>query len=232
MPLMRMRQRMLDADFNQEPFIMTATLSNFREQYTHVALNVPFYLGYEKNSLYLLAGFAASVSMYGRASSRCVLDTKAEYERFIGEFQQIPNHGMATVTVESGEKDYKMNFNVLLHAEIGGRLDQFSKYSGFNDNKHSHRIYLGAYADYGMLNAHADIANGSQLTMDYTQGVKASLVPLLLSDQMQGKTVHPLTIGAKLSVFFELPELGKSYQYDNKHNHIDRKRGGNQVITN
>lgn len=231
LPKQEIEQMMVDADDNREPFLMKITLSNLNDRYKQLSVNVPLYAGYEKNHLYILAGIAASVRLLGTATAQSVLSTKGEYDRFIGEFEQMPNHGLSTVSVKSEKFAMKTNLNVLLHFEAGGRLDKFRTKKGYYANTHSYRLYLGGFIDYGLLNGRESSYLGDQMTLDFTQGVQAKMVPLLLSNQMQGKSLHPFTVGVKLTVLFELKESGKSFIYDYKK--VDRgyrKRGGTQII--
>ena len=225
------RQHMVDADENHEPFLMTATISDRREVYQTVNVQVPLYVGYEKDYVYALAGLTIGMNMYGTATTEGTMTTQAVYDRLIGIMEFMPNHGLAQVDVKSGVNKFHTNINVMAHAEIGGRLDKVYRKKGYRPNKHNYRLYLGAFVDYGFLNVHQNSAEGELLKMDYTQGVSASVTPLMMSTQMLDKKINPLVAGVKFTAMFELPKPGKSHVYDSQkvqNGYI--KRGANQSM--
>ena len=141
MPLEIYQQRMVDSDINHEPFMMTAAISDRKEVYQTANVQLPLYVGYEKGYFYALAGVTAGLNVYGTASSKGTLDTRAEYERLIGVMEEMPNHGLTRIDVNSGSKTFHTNINVMAHVEIGGRLDKFYQKTGFRAKRHTHRLY-------------------------------------------------------------------------------------------
>ena len=223
--------RMQDADIEPEPFTMTISVFNRVDIYKAVNVNIPFYLGYEGERFYAMAGAAAGIMVYGVATNDCEVTTVAKYDRLIGEFEDMPNHGMSHMMITSGKQTYRTKFNLMLHAEMGLRLGNFDTNTGFQEYKKIHRIYLGAFADYGVLSVNQNAAMGDMLSIDYSKGVRPMVVPMMLSNEIQNRRINPLTVGLKLTVLIELLPPGKSHIYDN--NAVDRnyrKRGGNQVI--
>ena len=124
-----------------------------------------------------------------------------------------------------------MKVNLMVHAEIGVRLDRIEE-TGFKVKPHNYRIYLGAFAEYGVLNTHYGNSTTPMVAFDYSRGVNATLTPFMLSSESAGAQLHPLTAGIKLTMMFKLPERGKSYNYDSKDQKPGgfRKRGGNQSL--
>ena len=231
MPLEIHQQRMVDSDINREPFLMTATVSDRREIYKTLSMQVPLYVGYEKGNLYALAGLTVGLNLYGSASSEGTLTTHAEYERLIGIMERMPNHGLALIDVTSGTQSFHTNINASVHVELGGRLDLLGSKKGYKPDNHRHRLYLGGFLDFGFLNVHQNSAKGDLVKLDFTQGVNATFTPLLMSTQMLNKRVNQVVLGIKFTAMFELPKHGKSYIYD--YNDINSgyiKRGGNQSI--
>lgn len=231
MPFEVHQQRMLDADANREPFMMTATVSDRRENYTMMNVQVPLYLGYEKEYWYVLAGVTVGLNVYGKATSWGTMTTQAAYERLIGVMEGMPNHGLTKIDVESGERSFRTNTNMMAHVEAGGRLDKANHKKGFKPTNHLHRLYLGVFVDYGFLNVNKNISEGDLLKLDFTNGVNASIAPLMTSTQMLQKRINPLVVGIKFTALFELPKHGKSYIYDyQKVNSGFIKRGANQSM--
>ena len=231
MPTIVQEQTMYDADLNQEEFKLIATLFDRKDVYHLVSVNIPVLFGYERERFYALAGAEAGLQVYGVATSTALLTSTGEYERYIGLFENMPNHGLLTHPVESGKKQYSTGLNLLLHLEAGARVDRYSRKKGFHVKPHMHRMYVGAFAQYGVLDIHGNKPLGDQMALDFTSGVSANILPVLISNQTAGKTVHPFTVGVKFTALLELPQKGKSYIYDyNRVSTNYRKRGGNQSI--
>lgn len=231
MPYDIFRQRMVDADANREPFMMTATISDRREVYKRINVQLPLYVGFEKDYLYMLAGLTVGLNVYGTVTSEGTMSTQAVYDRLIGIMEEMPNHGLTTIDVKSGEMPFRTNVNMMVHAEIGARLDKGNRKKGYKPTNHLHRLYLGVFVDFGFLNVHKNSSEGDLLKVDFTNGVNASVVPLMKSAQMLDKRINPLVAGIKFTAMFELPKHGKSYIYDyHKVNRGFIKRGANQSM--
>ena len=231
MPFEVHEQRMVDADANREPFMMTVTVSDRRESYTMLNVQVPIYAGYEGEKWYMLAGLTVGLNMYGKATSWGTMTTQAVYERLIGIMEAMPNHGLTRVDIESGEKAFRTNVNMMAHVEVGGRLDKVNLKKGYKPTNHLHRLYLAAFVDYGFLNVNKNSSEGDLLKLDFTNGVQASVAPLMMSTQMLQKRINPLVVGVKFTAMFELPKHGKSNVYDSKKVSSGFiKRGANQSM--
>lgn len=233
MPGYTQTKTMIDADNPQGEFQMTASLYNHTDVNSMINFNIPFTLGYEKGRFYTLAGVKAGVSVTRYASSTATLTTTAEYQHLIGPFEEMDQFGLGTSQIKSdptiGSLPKKLNLSV--HFEIGARLDHFQKHKIFRLHNNLYRMYLGVFADCGVLNLHTDKAIGELSSVEFGHGVKADIVPLILSNQMNGKNIYPLTVGVRYTVLLEVPIPGKSYVYD--YDEVERnyrKRGGNQTI--
>ena len=226
-----LQERMYDSDVNKEPFTMNVQLNNRKDIYHTASVSIPLYFGYEKNRFYFLAGVAANVGIYGKAESSSDLTTKAQYDRYIGLFEDMPNHGLSNLQVQSGKMNYGAALDLMVHAEIGARLDHFTRHKIFRLHPNRMRMYLAAFMDCGVLSINSKAAVGDQLTMDFSHGVNAIIVPLLLSNQMSNRRLNNLIVGIKYTIAFELPQRGKSYiyDYDQVENNY-RIRGGNQTL--
>lgn len=223
--------RMHDADIPNEEFTMHISLFDFTDVSQLVSLNIPLDFGYEKKRFYMMGGVKAGFLVYGNALNKATMTTLAGYDSYIGSFENLPNHGLSTTNLTSGKTPLRMKVNLMVHAEIGVRLDRIED-TGFKVKPHNYRIYLGAFAEYGVLNTHYANSTTPMVAFDYSRGVNATLTPFMLSSESAGAELHPLTAGIKLTMMFKLPERGKSYNYDSKDQKPGgfRKRGGNQSL--
>ena len=198
-----------------------------------VNLNIPILIGGEWGRFYFMVGPKVSLNMYGVTSSEAQITTFGEYERAYDDFYNMPNHQFVNGQyMGSASLPLKWNFNILAHLEIGGRIGHMFKHRQFRINPDLVRMYLAAYADFGVLNLCT--GKSDMPTFDYRetdQGVQFYSQPLLLSSMAAGQTFRNLNVGIKFTVAFEFPKPGKSYIYD--YNKVGRgyiKRGGNQTI--
>ena len=202
--------------------------------YAHMLnLNIPLLVGGEWNRFYFMVGPKVSINLYGATTSQAMITTYGEYDEYYDDFHEMPNHQFASGQyMGSATKPMKWNFNIIAHLEIGGRVGHMFKYKQFRLNPDKVRMYLAAYADFGLLNIHVN--NGGAPIFEYREtdkGVQFYSQPLMLSNIADGATFRNLNVGLKFTVAFELPKKGKSYIYDYKKYDRPRiRRGGNQGI--
>lgn len=201
------RLRMRDTE--DDMFTLHAAVSKCKDitQTTH--LQFPVLFGYERNKFYFLAGANLGLNLTGTTSSSSYLTTTAVYDDLEGVWHDMTNHFLYNNhQVNSQPYPIKWNFNVMGHVELGGRVDVFSSEKGADVEMHNYRMYLSAFAEYGILNVHQNSSVGSAL--DYAEvpgeGLQFFVVPALVSDQMTDARVNPLTIGIKFTVAFAMPE--------------------------
>lgn len=195
-------------DTEGEPFTMHAIVQDTKDYMRTVNIAVPLAIGAEHKYFYIQAGAKFALNLYGTASTASSASTKADYERYIGFFENMPNHQL-----ENGQQlvseEYSMSLlpSLLLTCELGARVDQIVFERGADVAKHNYRMYLGLFAEYGLLNVHKDVSYGEALAYRQTeQGVKFFVVPAMLNDDLRSVQVNPLTVGVRFSVFFRLPE--------------------------
>lgn len=198
-----------------------------------VNLNIPLLFGGEWGRFYFMAGPKVSLNMWGITSSKAEVTTYGEYDEYYDDFYDMPNHQFASDQyMGSATKPLKLNFNVMAHVEIGGRVGHMFKYKQFRLNPDKVRMYLAGYADFGLFNLH--VAGSGSPMFEYRetdQGVQFYVQPLMLSNLADAATFRNLNVGIKFTVAFELPQHAKSYIYDyEKTNRLKIKRGGNQGI--
>jgi hypothetical protein len=180
-----------------------------------------------------LVGPKFSINLYGATSSSAKVTTYGEYERYYDDFYDMPNHQFITgLPVKSDLMKMKWNFNILAHAEIGGRIGHMFKHKQFRLNPDKVRMYLAAYVDFGVLNLITGSGGAPIFGYEETDhGVQFYSQPLMLSNLTDGAIFRNLNVGIKYTIAFEGKQRQKSYIYD--YNRVERnyrKRGGNQNI--
>ena len=220
-------------DTEGQYFNMHVHVDKSRDLAHMVNLNIPILFGGEWKRFYFMVGPKLSLNMYGSTSSNAEITTYGEYERYYDDFYEMPNHQFASnQKMGSAQLPLKWNFNILAHVEIGGRVGHMFKHKQFRLNPDKVRMYLAAYADFGILNLHKS-HSGSPI-FEYREtdkGVQFYIQPLMLSTLADQAVFRNLNVGIKYTVAFEMPQHGKSFIYDyNKVDRNYRKRGGNQTI--
>lgn len=220
-------------DTEGELFDMHVLVDKSRDLSHMANLNIPLLVGGEWGRFYFLVGPKLSINLYGSTSSSALVTTYGEYERYYDDFYEMPNHQFVNAQqMSSATLSVKWNMNVLAHLELGGRVNHMFKYKQFRLHPDKVRMYLAAYADFGILNLHSN--KGGAPLFEYRetdQGVQFYIQPLLVSNMADNAQFRNFNVGVKYTVAFELPQHGKSYIYDyNKHGRQPLKRGGNQGI--
>lgn len=200
----------------------------------HMAnVNVPILFGGEWKRFYFLVGPKLSYNLYGSTVSSALVTTYGGYDEYYDPFYDMPNHQfVSNQPMSSAQLPIKWNMNILAHVEVGARVGHMFKHQQFRLNPDKVRMYIGAYADFGLLNLHS--SSGGAPIFDYLetdQGVQFFIQPLMLSSLADNATFRNLNVGVKFTIAFEMPKHGKSYIYNDKKATRDfRKRGGNQSI--
>lgn len=200
-----------------------------------VNLNIPILFGGEWGRFYFMVGPKVSLNFYGSTSSKAQITTYGEYDRAYDDFYDMLNHGfVSNQYMGSASVPLKWNMNILAHMEIGGRIGHMFKHKQFRLNPDKIRMYVAAYADFGVLNLHTG-TNGEPVFgwRETEEGVQFFSQPLMNSTLSNGATFRNLNVGIKFTVAFEMPKHGKSFLYDEYQSERDyRKRGGNQGYKN
>ncbi len=220
-------------DTEGDIFNMHVHVDKSRDLAHMVNLNIPVLFGGEWGRFYFLVGPKVSLNLYGATSSTARITTYGEYDRAYDDFYDMPNHQFeSNQQMSSAVLPLKWNFNVMAHLELGGRINHMYKHKQFRLNPDKVRMYLGIYADFGVLNIHA--FSGGQPIFAYREtdkGVQFYIQPLMRSSVADNAIFRNLNVGIKYTVAFEMPKRSKSYIYDyNKVERNYRKRGGNQNI--
>lgn len=194
-------------DTQGKSFTMQASVLKELDECKTFQLQIPFLLGYEYRYFYFLAGAKAGFNLWSNTSSYSEIKTSGDYQRYIGIFEQMPNHQFTTYEVTSEPYEVQFRFNVMAHAEIGLRLDNlYDSDDVRRGRKIKPQLYLSFFADYGLLNVHNSNAKGSVINYVETpdKGLQFYVTPALVSDQMTDCRINPLYVGIKFTMLMEV----------------------------
>lgn len=198
-------------DTEGDPFRMTADASDGSDICHSVSVNLPLLFGGEFRRFYFLVGPKLSYNIWGQATTKGFLTTKGEYERYIGIFEDMPNHYFETSKpITSGVQPLIWNLDVMAHVEIGARLGNAVFLTGADVPKYKQRYYLAFYMDYGLLNIRTSTPSGNRLECIQSDPTTAPpqfvLTPAVMSNEMGDATIHQYSFGIKATILFELPQ--------------------------
>lgn len=186
----------------------------------------PIMFGLRFNAFYFGVGAKVGYSFYGTSTPKATYTTSATYDRYIADFENMPNHFLTEyesgLTNDGNEININFDINVAAIAEIGYEV----YHSEGSKTVRPWILKLGAYAEYGFLSAYNN--NGSvqpqfemkKVTLD--NGTEADdpsqleLRPYYKSHSTRGVNINPLYVGAKLTFLFDLPVPQKCHCLQNE----------------
>lgn len=208
-------------DLQGDPFDYVYLLKNRHDQYKDLALNVPVMIGVQHKKFYMLAGVKVYSHLYTKTASLAQLTTYGKYADIPNLYNQPEYQFFENLPIASNAPT-KLNLDLDLSLEIGGRLGQVLDAVGFDVPKRNIEYRLAGYVDYGLLDLHVskdnkllekpsvyDI-NPSSSTYVYKGNsmVKGLTMYDIMSTSGFAKAVNNLVVGLKFTILFQLPETG------------------------
>lgn len=196
-------------DTEGDGFILTADATRGKDVCHAIAVNIPLLFGIEHRRFYALVGPELSYNLWGRTRTDATLTTTGQYDRYIGVFEEMPDHAFYTRAVTSGAQTFSWNMDVLAHIEIGARIGPVCFMTGGDIPRPKQRYYISFYADYGLLNIMRNSqSKGDRLgcTETATDGIVFYTTPAILCNELKGATVKQYSFGIKATILFELPQ--------------------------
>jgi len=201
-------------DNEGDTYTLLASICDAKETIHSAQLCLPLLLGYEYRYFYFLTGAKIGLNVFGTTHMTVLLSDMGAYERYIDPFRDMPNHNYVEGVPERSDT-YPLHFSpsVQVHLELGGRIDRIDNLEDRSVPRHHYRLYIAAFADYGLTNIHESKSYGNCITYaaseEYDNKVALSIVPPMVSQQTLNQRFYPLTVGVKLTCSFELPKKHK-----------------------
>lgn len=105
---------------------------------------------------YFLAGVRANYAFWGNTSQKLIGTTTGLYERYIGVWEEMDNHGFRKdVPIERKGEQLKLKLDVMAHAEIGYEYNTQQSARDYRvrpSDRLDGRLRFAAFADFGILN--------------------------------------------------------------------------------
>ena len=120
----------------------------------NIYLQLPILAGTYFYGAYFLAGVKLNLQVWGNTQTKLNVTTTATYDRYIGPWEEMDNHGIRK-EVEEVRKGDKLNlkFDVMATAEIGYEwsLGNYGKKGYHKQSAKDYRLRLGAFVECGLL---------------------------------------------------------------------------------
>lgn len=194
-------------DSQGAPYRLRYHFYDRRELSRNLILEVPVLVGgYLVKGFYLMAGAKLQLRCYSYSRVEATGSTTALYERFIGVWEEMDNHGYRKdVPLRYTDGGLGSRFDITASAELGYEWMLYERfYRSGRRTTHDRRLRLGAFADFGLLRTAAkgvaplyDIPSSSPFDFD-TYHMQSAL----LSSEMASASVNNLSVGLKLTYFF------------------------------
>lgn len=184
--------------------------SSRKDAYTSISAQVPLMIGASAGHFYFLAGAKVQLGLFGSAHSEAVLSAKGRYDKFIDDFEGMPEHTFFKEVPFTTKNNVSFKPNVLASIELGYRFGNFGiKTTGYDVPKTNNYGRLAVFADFGVLDIHKK-GNQTSISLptsfnpsDMTSSIRLTDI---LSSSAAKSAVHPLMVGVKYTYLFRLPE--------------------------
>lgn len=207
-----------------------------KDSYNNVTVQVPLMMGGKWRHFYFLLGAKfETMTMWGNWKSTAEFNSYGEYSSILGaKIRHMPEYGFYDAEKLNNKADAAFNLNVLASAELG--------YWFVPDLYVSSRLKapivcrVGAYMDYGVLNAYNFSYAPAYLTPAYNPASASDMNQVQLVDYLSSaarrSAVHPVEAGVKFTLMFMLPTKQPCVLCNDDLPNIKHHRGGGRVDAN
>jgi hypothetical protein len=196
----RFAEEVKRVDSEGENFTMYYSFYRYRErQYAYYINIMPVSVEYAYGRFYGAAGVKVGIPL-GATSVSIAADymkTTGEYDDYIGEFEQIPDHGFDQTEVKTS-KSIKFRVNITASAEVGMNIAR--------SVQKSNPLRVAIFCDYGLANIKQ---SSDAVLITYEEN---SIEPRFNS--LAGSRPQRITsfmLGLKLALFFKSPATKRIY---------------------
>lgn len=218
-------------DLQGDPFDYVYEIKDRRDQYNDLAVQVPILIGVHHRKFYMLAGAKINAHVLTKAHTTANITTFGRYEA-IPDLRNMPDYQFFNDQPLKGSTNAKLNLDVAVSLEIGGRLGVINEAVGYDVPKRKTEYRLAGFVDYGLLDIHTSGTNAgftapkiydtNPSSPNYVYQTRSMIDGnLQVNDIMStasadasgnvvpfAKSVNSLMIGLKFTILFQLPKPG------------------------
>jgi len=188
-------------------FTLRYDFANRVDRTRNLYVQLPVMAGTYIRNFYFLAGLKLNLQVAGNTQERLLVSTTATYDRYIGTWGEMDNHGIRkdVEQIRDGER-LKLPIDLMATAEIGYEwsLGNYGKKSYRKAEAKDYRLRLSAFAECGLLdimpNTKADAYKIPSATpYDFST---FEFNHILSTSDAANYHVRNLFVGVRLSFFF------------------------------
>lgn len=181
-------------DTKGQSFIYNGYLKDRMDISNNLSVSIPLMIGLEYDFFYALAGAKLNLHLMGKTHQKAQLSNTGNYDIYYDPLVNIPTHGFHDFMPEEtkGTMSYQM-LDVRMALEVG---------TLFHVNNRSSKFRIGAFVEYGVLNARNKTLNGSLLTPNLSEYMHVAMDHVYSTPYQAGSSVNNLLCGIRFTAFF------------------------------
>lgn len=212
-------------DLQGDLFDYVYEIKNRHDKYSNIGVQVPLMVGVQHKYFYLLVGAKVDASLWAQAATDANVITYGKYAEF-GDTRKTPMPEYQFFDgrmISSEPQKTKLNLNVDLSLEVGGRLGIVNEAVGYDVPNRNIEYRLAAFVDYGLFDMHVSGTrealttpmvydtdeNSANYVYEGTSMVDRIQTNDIMATHNFAKAVNNLMVGVKFTVLFQLPKAGK-----------------------
>ena len=199
-------------DYEGEAFNYVYGISDRKDSYLNMNLQVPIMIGAQVNRFYFLVGAKVGILMNLQAKSSASVTTTGVYDNYAGTFHDMPEYYFVNDQSLSTSRTTNFGLDLALSGEIGLRLGNLGGETGFNRDRRTTRYRLGLFADYGLTNVYKSsnveplVTPSSYLTNGNINDMLNGVAMRDIASSNRVDKLNNLFVGVRFTVLFQLPE--------------------------
>ncbi|MCQ2347748.1 MAG: hypothetical protein MJZ65_01000 [Paludibacteraceae bacterium] len=185
-------------------------MTDRKDHYVNMSIQVPILLGYTSDRFFFLAGAKFGYMLNLQTYCKTTIDTKG-YNSVIGTMENMPMYQFYTGREKEDKMRCSLKPDVALSVELGSYLGDVIKGTGYNRFRKKQHYRLSVFADYGLTQInHQSLIEPVVTPERYVAPstydmVDAASLHDVVSSSVAGK-VNNLFVGIKFTALFDLPE--------------------------
>lgn len=215
-------------DLQGRPFDYYYELSDRKDRYNNLALQIPLMIGMKHKRFYFLGGVKVYANVWTQAQYSTKVSTFGRYED-TDDLRSMPDYQFFDGITKKGSVNTSLNLDIDATFEIGARLGEVFYSVGYDVPKSKMEYRLAAFVDYGLFDLHSKgrkpalqtpslydtnpTLQDGRINPNYVYQSKSMIRTLSMNDVMATEgfadKVQNLMVGIKFTILFQLPEEGK-----------------------
>lgn len=185
-------------------------MTNRKDKYLNMQLQVPLMLGYGSDRFFFLVGAKFGYMINLQTFCDATMETKG-FNSVIGWMRNMPMYQFYPERTKSETMRCAFKPDVAASLEIGGYVGEIISGTGYNRFRKSKHFRISGFVDYGLLSINKAGTNAAVITPDHYASPKeydmvdATKLNDAISSNIAGK-LNNLFVGIKFTALFDLPE--------------------------